>query len=355
MPGLAEGTLVSRLFRMGGAVMAIFALAACGGTAGSSRAPTNLPGTLVDAPQGALSSPVWLADGWTYVVLDDPKSGPDNEVWRTKTGGKAERVTLPDESGCRRTTVRNLQALPDGRLGLGRWCSMEDPKQDYFDLVAYDPATARMEPLAVLGGTPASDVAWAPGLREGYVSHGTGICAGIARLSRDGAGRMAEPVTFDGHTWVVDFTWFRQAGAVCTDDGRVERPVLRKDGKSLLLFASPTSQGKEGDSRMDQPWNLYQWTPGVGQPAPVAKGFGDPLGAWLAPDDRSLIVATRRESQYGVWRIDAESGSVTQLALGRSVGVTVSPDGKQLAAVFQPRQGRDYDLDHTELRVLNIG
>ncbi|WP_144127695.1 hypothetical protein [Catellatospora sichuanensis] len=111
--------------------------------------------------------------------------------------------------------------------------------------MAYETSTAKIEELAMLGGTPAGAVTWAPGIQEGYVSHSTSICAGIARVTRKGAERIPGPVTFDGHTWAVDFTWFRDASAECTADGRVVHPILRKDGKGLLVFASPTSQGCE--------------------------------------------------------------------------------------------------------------
>lgn len=334
--------------------MALFAMAACGGPA-QQPDPAELPGTVLDLPDGAYASPVWLADGWIYVMRADPNHGPNREVWRTRPGGKAERVDVPAEPGCQRTTYRNLQALPDGRLGAGRWCAMEDPRQDFYDLIAFDPSTAKTEHLARLGGTPASDVAWAPGLQEGYVSHGTGICAGIARLTRAGAQRLADPVTFDGHTWVVDFTWFRDPAQECTNDGRVQRQLLRKDGKSLVLFASPTSQGKKGMARTNEPWNLYRWTPGAGEPVPVVKGLGDPLGIALAPDDRSILVATRWRARYGIWRVDLQSGDMKQVTEGRSVGLAVSPDGRQLAAVFQPPKDGDFDLDHTPIRVVDLG
>jgi hypothetical protein len=342
-----------RVLMIGGAVVALFAMVACGWPV-QRPDPAELPGTVLDVPDGAYFTPVWLADGWIYVLRSDPSYGPNNEVWRTRPGGKGERVNLPAEPGCQRTTYRNLQPLPDGRLGAGRWCAMEDPRQDFYDLIAFDPSTAKTEDLAVLGGTPATDVAWAPGLQEGYVSHGTGICAGIARLSRAGAQRIADPVTFDGHTWVVDFTWFRDPAAECTDDGRVQRQFLRKDGKSLVLFASPTSQGKQGGARLSEPWNLYRWTPGAGEPVSVVKGLGDPLAVALAADDRSVLVATRYRARYGVWRVDLQSGDINQVAEGRAVGVGVSPDGRHLAAVFQPAKGGDFDIDHTEFRVVDL-
>ncbi|GHJ45464.1 hypothetical protein Cs7R123_28060 [Catellatospora sp. TT07R-123] len=335
-------------------MLAALALAACGHGGGAESPAAAAPaGTVLDAPAGWLSSPVWLADGYIYLLHGDPGYGPDTQLWRTREGGKAERLNPPAEAGCEHTDYRNLQALPDGRLGLGRWCGMEDPRKDHFDLIALDPSTGKVEELAVLGGTPAGNVAWAPGLQTGYVAHSTAICAGIAGLSRDGAQRMPEPVTFDGHTWAVDFTWFRDAAAECTADGRADTPMLRKDGKSLVLFASPTSQGKSGNDRTGQPWNLYRWTPGAGQPSAVVTGLGDPLGAWLDPDDRSVLVSARWQSKYGIWRVDLASGAVTEVSPGRSIGVTMSPDGGKIAAVFQPAKGADYDIDHNELRVID--
>ncbi len=329
------------------AVMAMYAMTACTGGIWQFLAPATPSGSPIDAPQGALSSPVWLADGWIYVLRDDPTLGPREEVWRTRQAGKAERLNLPDQPGCRVTGYQRLQALPDGRLGIERLCLMEDPRQDYFDLVAYEPSTAKVEPLVRLSNM-ANQVTWAPGLQEGYVSHSDAICVGIARFTRNGAERIPDPVTFDGHRWVIDSAWFSEAAADCTADGQANLPVLRKDGKSLLIFASPTSQGESGGSRTRHPWNLYRWTPGVDQPRSVVKGFGPPLAAVITPDDRSLLVATQWKSQDGIWRVDLQSGEVTSVSAGKGLGVTVSPDGKKIAAVFESG-----DTEHTRLRVID--
>ena len=110
--------------------MALYAMVACGPLA-RQAGKAELPGTVLDVPDGAYSTPVWLADGWIYVLRSDPSHGPNDEAWRTRPDGKAERVNLPADPQCQRTTYRNLQALPDGRLGAGRWCAMEDPWNDF--------------------------------------------------------------------------------------------------------------------------------------------------------------------------------------------------------------------------------
>ncbi|WP_144127693.1 hypothetical protein [Catellatospora sichuanensis] len=123
----------------------------------------------------------------------------------------------------------------------------------------------------------------------------------------------------------------------------------------LLIPDYGISNGKSGAARTGQPWNVYRWTPGVDQPTSVVKGLGDPLAAAATPDDRSLLVSTLWKSQYGILRVDLQSGEMALVTAGRSPGVSISPDGKKIAAVLQPAKGSDYDIEHTELRVIDAG
>lgn len=331
-------------------------LAGCtGGRGAGGRPPAPLPGVALPGPEGGLKQPVWLADGWVYFVRLTPDFSPELEVWRTKAAGPAERVNLPGEPGCRLTRWNALHRLPDGRLGLVRRCLLEEAGKDWHDVVAFTPATGKLETMAELDDTVVSNLTWAPDLRSGFISHTTGICAAIAPLTSKGAARFPSPVEIDGKSWRLDNGVFKSATESCAGDGRADRPVLLPDGKTLILAASPASQGSEGQTRIDKPWNIYRWVPGEGNPRRLAEGFGDPLGLEITPNGKWAILASSNGGKQGVWGIDVQTGRSHMLAEGNPKGVSVSPDGKQAVVSFEPDTGDlRHDMVHLELRVIDL-
>ena len=94
-------------------------------------------------------------------------------------------------------------------------------------------------------------------------------------------------------------------------------------------------------------WVLSGDSP-TGQPEELAAGLAKPLALALSPDGRTLVFSGRRDGAYGLWRVDPASGELSRLAAGKYLSVSVAPDGRQLAAVFQR------DVDHGGLQVLTL-
>jgi hypothetical protein len=255
---------------------------------------------------------------------------------------------LPALANCRRTEYLLPHRLPDGRLGLARWCTTGD-FNERIDLVAVSPAHSRqVQMLAPLGDNNPGMVSWRRGLRSGYVSHGSGICDGIAPLTRSGPVRFPRPLTLAGHTWRLDEELFTRADD-CQAQGRADSALLTADQRRLVFFASPDSQGHDGMSRLDYPWNLYVWQPpGQGQPRLVAAGFDDIRGMDIAPDGTRAAVAARRGSTEGLWLVDLNTGRLRQIGGGHLDFPAFSADGRRLAVVLSR------DVDHDQLRVVDL-
>jgi hypothetical protein len=304
----------------------------------------------VRTPEGVLFGTAWLRDGWIYFGHQAGITDKDDQTWRVlASGGEPQRLGLPDRSGCRITEYLRADSLPDGRLGLARFCEAFAPGDPTrIDSGAFDPHTGRYEPLAPLGDVNPSKVTWRADLRSGYVSHTSGICAGLAPLTRRGAQRFPQPVTLQGRTWRLEDDVVLPADEDCSGRGRADLPVLAPDGSRLYFLGSPESMGVSGFARLDQPWSLYRWSPPGGSPKLLLGGLNDPLGLAISPDGRALALGAKRHGRFGLWLVNTSDGSTNHLASGEFGGPSFSPDGRHLVGLLHR------DTDHDELYVFDL-
>jgi hypothetical protein len=292
----------------------------------------------------------WLPDGRIYFGRAATPVG-DAETWRVRAaGGPAEQLRLPELAGCLRTEYLRVEPLPDGELGLTRFCSKDPPQRT--DTGAVEPRSMRFRQLAPLGETNPSAVTWRTGLRQGFMSHTIGDCAGIAALTRQGMQRLPGPVTLDGKTWRLDQDAIGPL-TDCTDRGRVDLPVLSPDGRILYFIASPESLGVSGEvSREETGWGLFRVAVDgirlLGDPRRITDDLGKPQGLAISPDGHSLVFAGQHDGQYGLWLIDARTGDELRLAAGKFMDGAFSPDNLQVAAIFQR------EADHCQPLVLEL-
>lgn len=301
---------------------------------------TRPPGTRLDLPRGDLAAVAWLPDGYLYTLRQPPDVGTPTEIWRARPGQKASRLTLPGMEGCTRVDYLLPHALPDGRLGLARFCQAE---QSRIDLVAADPTSGRLEVLAPLGDVNPTGVTWHRDLTTGFVTHGSGICDGFAPLTRQGPGSFGAPVTLDGHTWALDEDFRRSGADDCRADGRAFAATLTPDGQRLLFLAVPQAQGHSGQRRIDFPTSVWVRDLPDGKPHVLARGFTTTTGMAIDPDGRHLAIAGRRGDQHGVWLVDTGTGATRTITGASLYGAVFSPDGRQLAALYRPGKYEDFD------------
>ncbi|MDI1462007.1 hypothetical protein QEZ54_13615 [Catellatospora sp. KI3] len=329
-----------------------------------------LPGAPLSAPVDTmLAQPAWLPDGWIYYLSD-----PDDmervghlhrtRYWRSRPGAEPQQLTLPDLAGCRLTRYDQFDRLPDGRLGAQRQCLTEDVHDDWYDQVAIDPETMRVDKLARTGRWPLNSITWAPSLDHGYAAYYDEFCPGLLRVIPAGTARFPDPVDFDGVAWPISETYFDESEAACKRNGSTRQPQLLADGVTLLLLASPGAAGRQGSARENQRWFLYRWQPGAGAPVRVAGPFGrglDPVVSYAAtPDGRYAVVCDSNGVADRFLRVDLHSGETVLLAEGHGNQMSVSPDGRQVVVAAYPYLGSAREpvlasIYRMELRLIDLG
>ncbi|WP_426504388.1 hypothetical protein ACPPVO_43445 [Dactylosporangium sp. McL0621] len=283
----------------------------------------------LDAPGGLYEDPVWAADGFVYFLRQSQYSeGDTNEVWRTRAGGHAERVTLAG-AACPGERLTALHARNDGRLGLLRGCA------DRAALIALDPATGSSEAVMDLAGVPADQlslvhqVVWpAAATSAPIVASSRYQCAGLGELTTSGV-RIGAPVAVDGRSWALAGSYTRPPRD-CTDLGAAGFPVPYADG--FLFMAAPTTLGRPAGDRDGEAWNVYQRAGADGAVVGRGGGYRRPWDMARTPSC-SVVISAARDGKDGLY-LDRLGGQAPQrLAAAQFRDVAVAPDGSAAVAV----------------------
>jgi len=343
---MGMGPALLRTFAVACSLLLVLGLFGCGLWPG--RASGKVAGARLDVPDGSLGgSTAWLPDGWIYFHWTPDLSSSDYELHRVAPGKPAERVKLPPDEQCAKMRYLFPHALPDGRLGLARMCVQDDFAKTLIELMAYDPASGRLETLAPVKRFNPTGVTWRRDLQSGYLSSGSGICDGLAPVTRQGIGRFPGPVTLEGRTWRLEESLYQSGSEDCTPQGRAVAPMLTPDDRRLVFLASPESQGHTDQRRLDDPWSVYVQDLPDGTPKRLVGGF-HPRGEAIAPDGKHVAITGRRGEQQGVWLLNVDTGSMRELSDARFSAPAFSPDGREMAVAFTP------NVDHNELRLLDV-
>lgn len=250
-------------------------------------------------------------------------------------GGSPDDIAQPNDARCVSGSVRlvlPIQADP-GRATFVRRCIPLDGSADNLVTVdAFEPASGTWTTLDELPGSPGA-TAWQPGSDFALVSVGSGICNGIG-LARDGRVEpWAMSVEDDGSVFEAGDDLRRDPTLDCGAFGRADWPVFDLDRKRVAFFAAATS-GAVGQSRLDEPWNLYVADRVALTSSKVASEITHArLPLWSRDGDRLFFVGQPTESRMGVHVVDVRTRAVTPLWFGEVGWIALSPDGAQLAVV----------------------
>ncbi len=337
--------------------VALLILAGCGG---QSKGEQGLPYRSILGPQadGYVSTVAWTRGGVIFVgyVPSDPARLP--EVRRLKADGSDYHpVSLPDDSGCRRTSYQGFGALHDGRLAIVKICDLPagaTPSAGY-GAVAYDPNSGSVEQLF-----PMETKIHPSGLRfdahddRAVTSQGGSICGTIAYLTRKGVEPIAATITDGQRQWRLDDYFKRHPGDDCSALGRSDGPDWSPDGRQIAFIGFPQAIGVSGPARLQVPGNIYLMDAATLSVRAMLQNLRFPAGVSWSPDGHWLAFSASDVPGHGggTWLLSVSSGTLVRVSDRTMTEVEWSPDGRQMVGLWD--SGKAAWPPTTELDVFDV-
>ncbi|HEV8488408.1 MAG TPA: hypothetical protein VGQ58_01330 [Candidatus Limnocylindrales bacterium] len=285
----------------------------------------------------------WLPSGWIVADRDPdlplPHGAPDLVAFRPD-GSEFGRLPIGPRADCWRDETWRPTELPDGRLGFVRECYPKrlegvDFAYHEIELAAFDPATGDVDMLADLGDVWLGHIrlilyefAWDVTQARGVAYFGNRICDALVGV--DGSGVHPLEAQLDhGTDRVRADAMFH---AECEDTARVRHAALSADGR-LAFGVSPSSVGRDGMARLDEPFELYFSDIDLAGPVRTPMRLEDVGPILWSPDSRWLLFAASiRGRTAQTWLYDTERSRVIGISSDR-LSAAWSPDRRSIMAI----------------------
>lgn len=331
--------------RIGYSLILIFALWACAEPIEQPSTPGRAVGggSALAIEPGPYVGVAWMDDD-SLVLARERREGPvHSELWHVRSDGSSGQVILGEaDPSCRVTSYAQPSRLPDGRLGFVKYCTpYASPDTSTFDLMAYDLKTSTVQGLAEVPFSVAR-YSWSPTLRQALVARSSDICAGIAKVDRDGVSYLDVEISDGTSAFSLDEE-FRvdQPQDSCASTGLADWPAWSPRGRDrVAFFGSTEAIGQAGFERLEAPWSLYVMNTRTWTPTDVVDGVNLPRGLAWSHDGTMLAFGGEVNGKAGLWVHPMGSDGPELVAAEVPEWWSWSPDGERIVGVLDPDLGR---------------
>lgn len=304
---------------------------------------------------------LWRADG-VVMAMQRELVRPLRQPYSFVGDNNLSYLDLPQDSNCEHVKYRFPTQLPDGRLGLIKWCVTDNVFMDTSYMVAYNWETSQFEQI-VQNPLKHFDIAqcfsWNPDMTKGIQRVSNGLTGTLNWLTAAGP----EPVKItlrDG-----DRVWdlandYEEDGSIA--GGTISCPAWSPSGDKIAVFVSFDAMGVEWIPRLDKPSSLMLIDPVSGDSEAVLTGVYYAIPKW-SPDGRKIAFTGYLENglsdyqenePYGLWVFDIETRLLQLIAKEKYYeDFAWSPDSQRLAVIWcdhldceesEEREIREYKL-----------
>jgi WD40 repeat protein len=304
--------------------------------------------SILSFPSVPFDSIIWRPDG-ILIAIQNRAGRPKRQPYAVEGDNELRYLDLEQDSNCSLSTqYQDPTQLPDGRLGLLKWCATENVFTNSKYMVAYDWETGQLEqivqkPLKHFNNSGC--FSWNPDMTMGIQAVDNGLVGTLNWLTRVGP----EPVNItlrDGNRVWDLANDFEENGR--REGGRISCPSWSPNGDKIAVFVSFDAMGREGMARLNLPFQLMLLSPETGESEAVVSFMYSPISIQWSPDGRNIaFVGNLANEERGIWVYDVETRSLFLIAMGGYFkGLSWSPESKNIAAVWCD----GYECENSEIR-----
>ncbi len=317
--------------------------------------------TVLRFPDTYFEDILWRNDG-VLIAFQRETERPLRQPYALMGDDALRYLDLPQEHECLVTRYRFPTPLPDGRLGLIKWCVKENVFFDASYMVAYNWETGQLEQI-VERPLKHFDIAqcfsWSPDMSRGVQTVSNGLVGTLNWLTPEGP----EPVNItlrDGNREWNLAQDYEEDGS--TKGGTISCPSWSPKGDKIAVFVSFDAMGVEWIPRLDKPEKLVLIDPFTRESEILLSGIYYANPRW-SPDSRKIAFVGYVEDGfpdyqgnelYGLWVFDVATRTLQRLSADKYFeDLAWSPDSKRIAVIWcnrldcsesEEREIREYRL-----------
>lgn len=276
---------------------------------------------------------IWRTDG-VLLAMQDETVRPLRQPYALEGDDKLRYLDLEQDSKCNEITqYRYPTQLPDGRLGLIKWCVTDNAFTYASYMVAYDWRTGHLEQI-VQNPLKHFDISgcfsWNPEMTRGIQAVSNGLTGTLNWLTRVGPEPVYITLREGNRVWDLSKD-FEENGS--REGGRISCPSWSPKGDKIAVFVSFDAMGVEGIARLDKQSQLLLLSPETGESESVLSGIYYPESIEWSPDGENIAFVGDLTNE--LWVFNVKTRSLFLIAKGGEFDdLSWSPDSQKIAVIW---------------------
>lgn len=302
--------------------------------------------TVLNFPTTHFEKILWRVDG-VVIAMQDELVRPLRQPYALEGDDEFRYLDLEQDKNCETITqYRFPTQLPDGRLGLIKWCVTDNAFTYASYMVAYDWSTGQLEQIVqnlLKHFDLAQCFSWNPEMTKGIQTVSNSLVGTLNWLTSVGPEPVHITLQDENHVWDLAKD-YEEDGSI--EGGKVSCPSWSPNGDQIAVFVSFDAIGVEGISRLDKPSKLIVFDPVSGDSEVLLSEVYQASPRW-SPDGEKIAFTGYLENglsdyqgneQYGLWVFNVKTRSLSLIATEQYFeDLSWSPDSQRLAVIWCDR------------------